>query len=332
MNNNLDFWEQDFQIASDLKLVKKTIEKEINKIPGRVGDSLKDAFSVEGKLIRPALVLLFAQLGPAVDQESQKKLINIAASVEILHNATLIHDDLIDESKVRRGKPSIQAKYGKKVAVYAGDYLFAICFRLLSDNSKGMDSLQFDGRTMQGILGGELEQLDNTYNYDISIAEYLNQINGKTGLLFGLAAFLGAFESGISSNKAKKASEFGQKLGQAFQIQDDILDYTRTEEDINKPVLLDVKNGIYSAPLIYAMESDATGELKKIVKKGHDLTQSDLNKIKKQVNDSGGVKKAQALGQEQTDLALKMLYKNFNQSEARDKIETLSHRLLTRSY
>lgn len=330
MSRNLEIWEEKFDIAPQLSSVQKTIKKEVSKVHGRVGQSLKDAFNANGKLVRPALVILFARFGSVATDDD--KLINIAASVEILHNATLIHDDLIDESDLRRGQPSVQAKYGKKVAVYAGDYLFAICFRLLSDNSKSMDSLRVDGRTMQGILGGELEQLDNTYNPNLSKEAYLNQINGKTGLLFGLSAFLGSFESDLPQKKAKKAAEFGELLGQAFQIQDDILDYTKTAEDINKPVLLDVKNGIYSGPLIFALQNDHDNKLQDLIEKGKKLTNPELNEVRELVVKLGGVQKAQELAETQTDKALTILDKNFPDGPAKDDIKNLAEILLNRQY
>lgn len=329
MKEYLKTWHDFPQIQTQLPHVRKIMEQQAQRATGSVGEALVETFQHEGKLLRPALVLLFSEFGP-VDKKDPKKLVQIAAAVEILHNATLIHDDLIDESDTRRGQPSIQAKYGKKVAIYAGDYLFAICFQLLSQYSRSKKSLQYDGNIMAGILSGELEQMENTYYQAISIKQYRQQINGKTGLLFGMSCFLGTYEGGLSIVKARKAAKFGELLGQAFQVQDDLLDYTATATQIKKPVLLDVKNGIYSAPLIYALEADSSGQLQALVDRGAKLTQSELREIKRLVTELGGVTKAQQLMQDILVESTEFLNKHFPTSAARADVlkltELIAHR------
>ncbi|MDK7116429.1 polyprenyl synthetase family protein [Lactobacillus gasseri] len=243
----------------------------VNSVPGLLGQALEDTFAVPGKMLRPACVMLFGAFGPDADQKHDE-LQKIATSIETLHNATLIHDDIIDESSMRHGRPSIQTKYGKHIAVYAGDYLVALSLTLLSENAQSLHSVIADGKTMQNILVGETEQYNNAYNIDISEKEYLDQIKGKTGVLFGLACFIGAYESGTKVTKALKAKKFGEYLGQAFQLRDDILDYTTTSSTFKKPVLLDVKDGIYSGPLIFALQNDDNNHLHELVKMGKDLT------------------------------------------------------------
>lgn len=331
MDNQLKFWENYPEIQEQLIAVNKIIQAEIGKVNCKVGQALRDSFAINGKLLRPALVLLFAKFSDQ-DKKTQKRMLNVAASVELLHNATLIHDDIIDESQMRRGVESIQAKYGKHVAVYAGDYLFALCFKLLSDNGKSMKSLQFDGKTMQGILGGELQQLDHAYDLTLTKEDYLNQINGKTGLLFGLSCFLGTYESGQRITLARKAAEYGELMGQAFQIKDDILDYTVTAKQLKKPVLLDVKNGIYSGPLLFALEHDNDQTLRDLVQKGQDLTSDELLQIERLVNELGGVREATELADELSSKSIKILQQKFPEGKARKDIEQLTEQLLSRTY
>lgn len=311
IKNKFTFWDSFPQVQKDMIEINQIILKHINSVPGLLGQALEDTFAVPGKMLRPACVMLFGAFGPDATQKHDD-LQKIATSIETLHNATLIHDDIIDESSMRHGRPSIQTKYGKHIAVYAGDYLFALSLTLLSENAQSLHSVIADGKTMQNILVGETEQYNNAYNINISEKEYLNQIKGKTGVLFGLACFIGAYESGIKVTKALKAKQFGEYLGQAFQLRDDILDYTTTSSTFKKPVLLDVKDGIYSGPLIFALQNDNNNHLHELVKMGKDLTQDQLHEIENLVNHLGGVERAQKLADQYTEKALASL-KNIGQ-------------------
>ena len=331
IKNKFTFWDSFPQVQKDMIEINQIILKHINSVPGLLGQALEDTFAVPGKMLRPACVMLFGAFGPDATQKHDD-LQKIATSIETLHNATLIHDDIIDESSMRHGRPSIQTKYGKHIAVYAGDYLFALSLTLLSENAQSLHSVIADGKTMQNILVGETEQYNNAYNINISEKEYLNQIKGKTGVLFGLACFIGAYESGIKVTKALKAKQFGEYLGQAFQLRDDILDYTTTSSTFKKPVLLDVKDGIYSCPLIFALQNDNNNHLHELVKMGKDLTQDQLHEIENLVNHLGGVERAQKLADQYTEKALASLKKHWPDNENRALIEQLTGRLLKRQY
>lgn len=331
IKNKFTFWNSFPQVQKDMIEINQIILKHINSVPGLLGQALEDTFAVPGKMLRPACVMLFGAFGPDATQKHDD-LQKIATSIETLHNATLIHDDIIDESSMRHGRPSIQTKYGKHIAVYAGDYLFALSLTLLSENAQSLHSVIADGKTMQNILVGETEQYNNAYNINISEKEYLNQIKGKTGVLFGLACFIGAYESGIKVTKALKAKQFGEYLGQAFQLRDDILDYTTTSSTFKKPVLLDVKDGIYSGPLIFALQNDNNNHLHELVKMGKDLTQDQLHEIENLVNHLSGVERAQKLADQYTEKALASLKKHWPDNENRALIEQLTGRLLKRQY
>lgn len=331
IKNKFTFWDSFPQVRKDMIEINQIILKHINSVPGLLGQALEDTFAVPGKMLRPACVMLFGAFGPDATQKHDE-LQKIATSIETLHNATLIHDDIIDESSMRHGRPSIQTKYGKHIAVYAGDYLFALSLTLLSENAQSLHSVIADGKTMQNILVGETEQYNNAYNINISEKEYLNQIKGKTGVLFGLACFIGAYESGIKVTKALKAKQFGEYLGQAFQLRDDILDYTTTSSTFKKPVLLDVKDGIYSGPLIFALQNDNNNHLHELVKMGKDLIQDQLHEIENLVNHLGGVERAQKLADQYTEKALASLKKHWPDNENRALIEQLTGRLLKRQY
>ena len=325
------FWDDYPVIQKDMIAVNKIIFNHISHVNGIMGQALYDTFSVPGKMLRPAFVMLFSQFSKRA-KFKHKQLLNIAASIEMLHNATLIHDDIIDESDLRHGQPSIQAKYGKHIAVYAGDYLFDVSLSNLSANTKNISTLQRDSQTMEAILLGETEQYNFVYDTSITIDQYLEHIKGKTSVLFGLACLLGSFESGARINQALKAQKFGEYLGQVFQIRDDILDYTTSTQNLKKPVLLDVKDGVYSAPLIFALQNDHQQKLHKLVSYGKELTNSQLHEIDQLVKEYGGVKQASQLADQYTEKALSYLQKHWPENKTRQQIESLTHQLLDRKY
>ncbi|QNQ81410.1 polyprenyl synthetase family protein [Lactobacillus sp. PV034] len=325
------FWDEYPSIQKDMIAVNKIILKHISHVNGIMGQALYDTFAVPGKMLRPAFVMLFSQFNKKA-KFKHKQLLNIAASIEMLHNATLIHDDIIDESDMRHGQASIQAKYGKHIAVYAGDYLFAVSLNILSSNTKNISTLQRDSETMEAILLGETEQYNFTYDTNITIEQYLEHIKGKTSVLFGLACLLGSFESGANLKRTLQAKKFGEYLGQVFQIRDDILDYTTSAKDFKKPVLLDVKDGVYSAPLIFALQNDHEQTLHNLVAQGKDLTTTQLQEIDRLVKEHGGITQASSLADQYTLKALEHLQKHWPDTQARQQIESLTHQLLDRKY
>lgn len=161
---------------------------------------------------------------------------------------------------------------------------------------------------MEKILSGELGQMDNRYNVDMTIDQYLENISGKTAELFSLSCFVGAYESGSSERFAKNCGKIGENIGLAFQIIDDVLDYTQSTEQIGKPVLEDVRQGVYSLPLLYALE-EGRETLLPYLEKGENLTDNETDKIYELVHSFGGVSKAQKLAEKYTQQALKGITK-----------------------
>lgn len=206
-----------------------------------------------GKYLRPAFFLLFANINHQTVAE-QEKLIKIASSLEVLHMATLIHDDIIDDSPKRRGAVSVQAAFGKDTAVYTGDFLFTIFFDLLVEAMTGSPYLTRNARTMRKILTGELGQMDNRFDLSQSLLDYYRNVNGKTAAIFSLAAEEGAYFGHGDRRTINLAKRIGQNIGISFQILDDILDYSG-DERLNKPVLEDLATGVYSLPLLLTLQN-----------------------------------------------------------------------------
>lgn len=208
-----------------------------------------------GKRLRPILVLLCSKLiGPATDT-----IIRLAAVVEMLHTATLIHDDVIDYAKTRRGRPSTNAVWGNHTAVLAGDWLYMQAFQiaLRERNFHILDVLI--GLT-QDMVEGELLQLERIGNIDISEADYMELVDRKTASLFSVCARLGTIAGGGDESAETRMGEFGWNLGMAFQLVDDILDFTSREKILGKPVGNDLREGKVTLPLIYALKSASAEE------------------------------------------------------------------------
>lgn len=302
--------------------VKTTID---NK---QIQEAIFELLDSGGKLLRPAYFFLFSRLGD-LEKQNQKQLISASASTEVLHLGTLIHDDIIDESSIRRGSQTIQAKYGKDVAVYTGDLLLSVYFDMLADATESTEIIKKNALSMRLILLGELEQMKNAYNVDITFKQYLRNIKGKTAQLFELSCSQGAYWGKASPQVIKISGQIGHDIGIVFQILDDILDYSQTFELFEKPVLEDVKQGIYSLPLILAIEENKEAFLPLLLKE-KDMTDDDIQELLGLIKMHGGIEKARSIALWYTTRALKSI-KKLPERQERELLYTLTKKLFSRS-
>ncbi|MBS1007297.1 polyprenyl synthetase family protein [Leuconostoc suionicum] len=282
-----------------------------------------------GKLVRPALTLLFSEL---TDAPYNQKAIVLGSSIELLHLATLIHDDIIDESKLRRGQDSIQAHFGKDTAVYAGDYLLTGMLSLLND-AENIQANKLALEALRNILFGELTQKHNRYLTDTSFDNYLTQITGKTAALFKLSVLFGATSSkGVSSQLLDVVGKLGENLGIAFQLLDDYLDFESITEQlsIGKPAGQDIRNGIYTAPILFALENpDINAELKELLALRDEITDDQLVHIHKIVLESDAMSRLNSLLAEYSQ-ELDALLNKLPNDVLRQKLNHLATLLLNR--
>ncbi len=282
-----------------------------------------------GKLVRPALTLLFSEL---TDAPYNQKAIVLGASIELLHLATLIHDDIIDESKLRRGQDSIQAHFGKDTAVYAGDYLLTVMLSLLND-ADNIQANKLALEALRNILFGELTQKHNRYLTDTSFDNYLTQITGKTAALFKLSVLFGATSSdGVSSQLLDVVGKLGENLGIAFQLLDDYLDFESITEQLSlgKPAGQDIRNGIYTAPILFALENpDINAELKELLALRDGITDDQLVHIHNVVLESDAMSRLNSLLAEYSQELDDLLNKLPNNA-LRQKLSHLATLLLNR--
>lgn len=223
------------QIESDVKLVN------------HIGRYLQLS---GGKRIRPALLILVAR---ALGAESVESIIRMATVMEFLHTATLIHDDIIDDSDMRRGKPSVRSQWGNDIAVLSGDWLYMSAFEnTLKERS--FEILDILTRVTRQMTEGELIQLDLRGRIDISVQEYLNIVHRKTAFLISACCEIGAILASATHEEQRLMKEFGLKIGTAFQLADDLLDFTSSTEKLGKPAANDLREGKLTLPLIYLRE------------------------------------------------------------------------------
>ena len=253
-----------------------------------------------GKRLRPILVLLCGKLFG----ETNPGLVRMAAVVEMIHTATLVHDDVIDMAKTRRGRPSINVVWGNHVSVLAGDWLYMQAFQaaLRERNFAVLDLLI---NLTQMMVEGELLQLERIGKIAVTEADYMELIDRKTASLFSACARLGAMSSGAEEARETRLGEYAWNLGIAFQLIDDVLDFTSREKILGKPVGNDLREGKVTLPLIYALESAESEERKLVetVLADGNYDQVPFGKILHILHRYGGIERAQERAQAFTEKA-----------------------------
>ncbi len=319
-------WDNHPEMKKDLENVLKLINKNIRVRDQQVNAIIKDMIFSGGKLLRPAYSILCSNIGPEKDKD---RAVAVAAALETLHMATLVHDDVIDGASTRHGHTTLHTTHGSQFAIYAGDYLFSVCFTILSRHATSLAHLEFNSRSMEKVLSGELDQLNARFQPPDSVKSYLARISGKTAQLFAVSCYAGAIESKATNRQARIAWNMGHYIGMAFQIMDDILDYQGNEQTVGKPVMADVQQGIYTLPLIYAMQ-EKPAMLTPLLSKRENLNETELSTILATIQQVDGIKKAQQLAERYTNKALKELSKLPN-GNYKDYLYMITKSLLTRN-
>lgn len=245
-----------------LEVIKKPVEKELSEFKALFDASLTSSTPLldevlgyikrrNGKMMRPVLVLLMAKLYGGVNEAT----LHAALSLELLHTASLVHDDVVDESNKRRGQSSVNALYDNKVSVLVGDYMLATSLRHAAC-TKHIELVELVARLGQDLSEGEIIQLVNTSNRDFSEEIYFDVIRKKTAALFTASAESGAVSANAPREEIAKAALFGEMIGIAFQIKDDIFDYFENEE-LGKPTGNDMLEGKLTLPALHVLNTVA---------------------------------------------------------------------------
>jgi heptaprenyl diphosphate synthase len=329
----IDYWKGSPALERRLERVVAIIAETIDSPGFPIREAVAAAAEPGGKLLRPALLVIGSEFGKAPDPARIERL---AAAVELLHVATLIHDDIIDEAPIRRGRPSLHSSLGVKEAVLAGDWLFSRCF-LLGSESAGPENARGLARLIAAICSGEIAQDAAKFTYDSSPRGYLRTIAGKTAALFSLALYAGASEAKAGRRAEQSLRRAGYCIGMAFQVMDDILDFESAESVVRKPVGWDIAEGLCTLPLIYALEADgpamraALGPLSADGRRDDAAVAAVARDAAARVIELGGVDRARGDARLFTSRA-QLEIGRLPPSPARDELAGLAERLLNRAY
>ena len=236
-------------VQAELAVVEATLKDVARSDVPAVQTMLEHVLSAGGKRLRPTVALLAGRFG----NYEPKLLVPLAASIELLHTATLVHDDVIDDADMRRGRPTTNSRHHNAAAVMLGDYMFAHAADLIC-RTESIEVVKLFSRTLMAMASGELRQDMSAYSYGQDTMQYFQRIGGKTASLFATSAEGGALVAGASKEWTEALRDYGENLGMAFQIVDDILDFAGDEAEMGKPTGSDLMEGTLTLPALLLME------------------------------------------------------------------------------
>ncbi len=250
-----------------------------------------------GKRLRPALLLLAGEFG----KSQPKGLLQAAAALELIHVASLYHDDVMDRAKTRRGAATANSVWGNRLATVGGTLLFAHACTLLA--TLGETANRMAGEASVELCTGQLHEVENAFNCDLTLVEHLEILKSKTATLFELPCRLGAHLAGAMSAGTASLIEYARRVGLAFQLTDDALDLSGNLQRLGKATLTDIREGIYSFPIIFVLQASGTpgAHLRSLLRQRY-LTELDVQEVIRIIQDSGAVaaalKRAHELAEE----------------------------------
>ena len=265
-----------------ISALEETAAKDLRELENCVEQAIKDDEFIReaclplfngGKRLRPMLFLLCAKSRGNVDQE---KIMPLATALELIHTASLVHDDILDKAQLRRGRITTNSKYGSQIAVLVGDYLFAKAFQLVTENNYGDEVGVVLSRLVKNLCIGEIKQDTSLFQIP-SMTEYYERIHLKTAVFLSCCCRLGAMAAGMDRREEEALAAYGSGLGLAFQIVDDLLDFFGDEQVTGKALGGDLKSGVITLPVIRALKvSKEESVLREIVTRG-EVTQEDIS-------------------------------------------------------
>ena len=304
-------------VDKDLAAIDRILRSEIDSDPNEVGAPMADLFDAGGKRVRPALVLLSAKFG----NYDLARLTPAAMAVELTHDATLVHDDVIDRSALRRGRPTVVARLGGEPAIVIGDYYFAKAYELASRTGSA-EVVAILARAVMRICDGEVRQQSIRYRYSTDIDEYMDRIAAKTAVLLGACCEIGALLAGVNERERVALLAYGQFLGVAFQIADDVLDYTGSEGEVGKTLGHDIAEGFTTLPLMLASIH---------LKDNHRLSEDEALAVVEEVRRSEGPRLALEQARGHANRALAELAK-LGDGEATSTLASLTDYVVSRKF
>jgi heptaprenyl diphosphate synthase len=307
-----------------LKKDLDSIEKSINEVIQAEHTVLREAstalLQAGGKRIRPVFVLLSGQIGTL----DMNRIKTVAVSLELIHMATLVHDDVIDDADLRRGKPTIRQQYDNRVAMYTGDYILARAIENITTLPEARIH-RILSRAIVQVCMGEIEQIKDKYNWDQNLRHYLRRIKRKTALLIATSCKLGAIVSDVGDKDAHRLFLYGYYIGMSYQIIDDILDFTSSEKELGKPAGNDLLQGNVTLPVLLAMKDKSfNGLIKDMFKTPENVTETDITYLISELKNTGAIEASYKLSDLYLKKALKILEPIPN-NRAKQTLKEIAH-------
>jgi heptaprenyl diphosphate synthase len=289
-------------IKNELNVVEQQLTDNINTRLALLGEASSHLIKAGGKRMRPGFALLAARM--FMDQLD--KAIPLATSLELIHMASLVHDDVIDESGTRRGTDTVKKRWGNRMSIYAGDYILARSLALVNDYDRS-DVIDVLADASMRICEGEIKQMLSCFNTKQGLKDYLRRIQCKTALLISVSCQLGAMISQAPAHQIEALKKYGYYVGMAFQITDDILDLIADEQKLGKPTGNDIRQGVITLPVIYALKYGDNGRELTALLSSPELCQSQTARIIDMVIESGGIDYALQASRKYASLAQQQL-------------------------
>jgi len=313
-------------VEADLRLLSENLKHLVGNSHPILYAAAEHLFGAGGKRIRPAIVLLVSR-ATMLEQDITPRHRRLAEITEMIHTASLVHDDVVDESEMRRGVPTVHSLFGNRIAVLAGDFLFAQSSWYLA-NLDNLEVVKLLSQVIMDLAAGEIQQGLNRFNSGITIETYLEKSYYKTATLIANSAKAAGVLSEVSPEIANHLYNYGRHIGLAFQIVDDILDFTSESETLGKPAGSDLKSGNFTAPVLFALSEKPYLE---VLIEREFAQQGDLEQALGLIADSQGIQKARELATHHANLAVEHLAV-LSPSESREALMNIAEYVLSRLY
>ena len=287
-------------VADEMKIVNTSISDNLNSDVALINQLGAYIVQAGGKRLRPVALLLAAKACSANNSNENAPL--LAAIVEFIHTATLLHDDVVDESEMRRGRETANEVFGNAASVLVGDYLYSRAFQMMV-KVNSMRVMEILSHTTNQIAEGEVMQLINCGSADTTEQQYMDTIQSKTAILFEAATQLGAVVTNQSNEVEQALAAYGLHLGTAFQLVDDILDYTADSQAMGKNVGDDLAEGKPTLPLINAIENSTGCDKELLIKAITDASRDNLEEVLAIIHKTGALKYTSEVAQQEVELA-----------------------------
>ncbi|SEA33437.1 MULTISPECIES: polyprenyl synthetase family protein [Selenomonas] len=291
-------------IQSDLDVLNEGLIGAVSSPVALVNEVGTHLVTAGGKRIRPALCLLAAR---GSKEFSLERILPLAEALELIHTASLVHDDVIDEADTRRGEPTANAKWDNQIAILGGDYIFARAFSLIAEGGYGDYVAKRLAELVCNLSVGEIIQDHTVYQAVKDLDNYYERIQKKTADFLEICCELGGLVGGLPEEDTKKLAEYGHCIGMAFQITDDVLDIMQTSEQIGKPAGNDIRQGIVTLPVIHALNESADAEELAEIVTNPEMTGEMVERALEIVRMTDGVEVAKAKADEYLERARQVI-------------------------